>query len=56
MAKAAASGSSPLTWKTGASMNFAMSVQYRLERASCGSLMLKPTWLLITTWTLPPVA
>ena len=49
-----ASGSSPFTWNTGASTIFATSVQYSVERASCGSLIVKPTWLLMTRWTVPP--
>ena len=50
-----ASGSSPLTWKTGARRTRAMSVEYGVERASSG-LVVKPTWLLTMTWTVPPVA
>ncbi len=49
-----ASGSSPFTWKIGASIIFAMSVQYSVERPSFGSVV-KPIWLLTTMWTVPPV-
>ena len=49
-----ASGSSPFTWKIGASIIFATSVQYLVERASPGSVV-KPIWLLMTKWTVPPV-
>src|SRR5205814_6363423 len=37
-----ASGSSPLTWKIGASTILATSVQYSVERASRGSEVVKP--------------
>ena len=49
-----ASGSSPLTWKIGAEIIRAMSVQYRLERDWAGEVV-KPTWLFTTTCTVPPV-
>ena len=49
-----ASGSSPFTWKTGAWTILATSVQYVDERASLGSVV-KPIWLLMTTWMVPPV-
>ena len=42
-----ASGSSAFTWKIGAWMNFAMSVQYSVLRASRGCVV-KPIWLLTT--------
>ena len=42
-----ASGSSALTWKIGASSILATSVQYIVERASRGSEVVKPTWLLM---------
>jgi hypothetical protein len=49
-----ASGSSPFTWKTGAPIIFATSVQYCDEREASGAVV-NPTWLLITTCTVPPV-
>ena len=48
-----ASGSSPFTWKIGACTIFATSVAYSLERLWCGAVV-KPSWLLITRWTVPP--
>ena len=51
----AASGSSPFTWKTGASIILARSVQYSDERASRVSEVVKPIWLLTTMCTVPPV-
>ena len=42
------SGSSALTWKTGAWIIFAMSVAYVEERAACGEVV-NPTWLFTTT-------
>jgi hypothetical protein len=51
----AASGSSPFTWKTGASIIFATSEQYGVERASGGSLVVKPIWLLMMMCTVPPL-
>jgi hypothetical protein len=50
-----ASTSSPLTWKIGASIIFAGSLQYNVERESRGSEIVKPTWLLMITCRLPPV-
>ena len=52
--RATASGSSPLTWKIGALIAFATSVQYVEERDSDGAVV-KPTWLLTTMWIVPPV-
>src|SRR2546423_5975972 len=49
-----ASGSSPLTWKIGAWIIRATSVEYIDERLYSGAVV-KPTWLLTTTWTVPPV-
>ena len=49
-----ASGSSPLTWKIGACTIRATSVQYSDERDDAGEVV-KPTWLLTTTWIVPPV-
>ena len=49
-----ASGSSPLTWNTGAPIIFATSVQYCELRLASGAVV-NPTWLLMTTWTVPPV-
>ncbi|RPK91260.1 hypothetical protein EES46_11045 [Streptomyces sp. ADI98-10] len=49
-----ASGSSPLTWMIGASIMRATSVAYIEEREDSGAAV-KPTWLLITTCTVPPV-
>ncbi|SHW29425.1 Uncharacterised protein [Mycobacteroides abscessus subsp. abscessus] len=42
-----ASGSSPLTWKIGAPIIFAISVQYSVER-ECSGAVVKPIWLLTT--------
>jgi hypothetical protein len=39
---------------SGASIVLATSVQYRVERASSGRVV-KPIWLLTTTWIVPPV-
>ena len=50
----AASGSSPLTWKIGAPIIFATSVQYSEDRESHGEVV-KPIWLLTTMWIVPPV-
>ena len=50
-----ASGSSPFTWNTGASIIFATSLQYGVERASLGRLVVKPIWLFTTICTVPPV-
>ena len=49
-----ASGSSPFTWKIGAWIIRATSVQYTVERLYFGEVV-KPTWLLTITWTVPPV-
>src|SRR3970040_2347111 len=51
-----ASGSSPFTCSTGAPTILATSVQYSVERASWRSLVVKPTWLLITMCSVPPTA
>jgi hypothetical protein len=48
-----ASGSSPFTWKMGAWIIFATSVEYTDERAESG-VVVKPTWLSMTTCTVPP--
>ena len=50
----AASGSSPLTWKIGAPIIFATSVQYSEDRESSGEVV-KPIWLLTMMWIVPPV-
>ena len=50
----AASGSSPLTWKIGAPIIFATSVQYSEDRESDGEVV-KPIWLLTMMWMVPPV-
>ena len=49
-----ASGSSPLTWKIGAWIIRATSVQYVDERDDDGEVV-KPTWLLTIRWIVPPV-
>ena len=49
-----ASGSSPLTWKIGAWIIRATSVEYCELRELLGAVV-KPTWLLTTTWIVPPV-
>ena len=48
------SGSSPLTWRIGAWMVLATSVEYTAERAWVGGVV-KPTWLFTITWIVPPV-
>ena len=48
-----ASGSSPFTWKIGAWTILATSVAYSDERADSGAVV-KPSWLLMTRWTVPP--
>ena len=48
-----ASGSSPLTWKIGAPIIFATSVQYSLDREYSGAVV-KPIWLLTMMWMVPP--
>ena len=48
-----ASGSSPLTWKIGAPIIFATSVQYSLDLENSGAVV-KPIWLLTMTWMVPP--
>ena len=53
--RAQASGSSPLTWKMGAWTILATSVAYTDDRADSG-LVVKPSWLLMTRWTVPPTA
>ena len=55
VASTTASGSSPFTCSTGASIILTTSVQYSVERLSRGSLVVKPIWLLITMCTVPPV-
>jgi hypothetical protein len=55
VASTTASGSSPLTCSTGASIILTTSEQYSVERLSRGSLVVKPIWLLITMCTVPPV-
>ena len=50
----AASGSSPFTWKIGAWIIFATSVQYSLDRDASGAVV-NPTWLLMITCRVPPV-
>ena len=54
IARMHASGSSPLTWKIGACTLLATSVAYVDERADSGPVV-KPIWLLMTTWIVPPV-
>ena len=54
-ASTTASGSSPFTCSTGASIIFTTSVQYEVERESRGSEVVKPIWLLMTMCTVPPV-
>ena len=49
-----ASGSSPLTWKIGAPIIFATSVQYSDDRESLGDVV-NPIWLLTMMWIVPPV-
>ncbi len=49
-----ASGSSPLTWKTGAPIILATSVEYLLDR-ECSGAVVNPTWLLMMRCTVPPV-
>ena len=49
----AASGSSPLTWKIGAPIIFATSVQYSLDR-ECSGDVVNPIWLLTMMWIVPP--
>ena len=49
-----ASGSSPLTWKIGAWIMRATSVEYTLDREYSGAVV-KPTWLFTTMCTVPPV-
>ena len=48
-----ASGSSPFTWKIGAWIILATSVQYSDERADSGEVV-KPSWLLMIRWMVPP--
>ena len=55
VASTTASGSSPFTCSTGASIILTTSVQYSVERLSRGSLVVKPIWLLMTMCTVPPV-
>ena len=55
VASTTASGSSPFTCSTGASIILTMSEQYSVERLSRGSLVVKPIWLLMTMCTVPPV-
>ena len=49
-----ASGSSPLTWKIGAWIIRATSVEYTLDLEYSGAVV-KPTWLFTTMCTVPPV-
>ena len=49
-----ASTSSALTWKIGAATTLATSEQYGDER-ECAGLVVKPIWLLMTIWIVPPV-
>ena len=49
-----ASGSSPLTWKIGAWIIRATSVEYTLDREYSGAVV-NPTWLFTTMCTVPPV-
>src|SRR3569623_1467635 len=55
VAHTTASGSSPLTCNTGASIILTTSVQYSVERESRGSEVVKPIWLLMTICKVPPV-
>jgi hypothetical protein len=48
-----ASGSSPFTWKIGACTVLATSVQYSRAGECCG-LVVKPSWLLMMRWMVPP--
>ena len=54
MVVTAAIGSSPLTWKIGAPSIFATEVQYWLDEPSTGEVV-KPIWLLMMMWIVPPV-
>ena len=54
-ANTTASTSSPFTCRIGASIIFATSLQYSVERTSRRSLVVKPTWLFTTMCTVPPV-
>ena len=49
-----ASTSSAFTWTMGMSKPLAMSLAYRVERLSSGSVV-KPTWLFTMMWMVPPV-
>ena len=49
-----ASGSSPFTWKIGAWIILATSLQYVVDRESTGEVV-KPIWLFTITWIVPPV-
>ena len=49
-----ASTSSALTWMIGQLKPFAMSPAYGVERSSSGSVV-KPTWLSVMRWIVPPV-
>ncbi len=49
-----ASGSSPFTWKIGAPIIFATSVQYSEDR-ECSGEVVNPIWLLTMMWIVPPV-
>ena len=55
MTRTHASGSSPFTWKIGACTILATSVAYTLERPNSGAVV-KPSWLLTTTCTVPPTS
>ena len=54
LTKTTASGSSPFTWNTGASIILATSVGYGEDREFIGEVV-KPIWLLMTKCTEPPV-
>ena len=43
-----------MTWKIGAWIIRATSVEYTEERDEDGAVV-KPTWLLMTIWMVPPV-
>ena len=43
-----------MTWKIGAPIIFATSVQYSEERESLGEVV-NPIWLLTMMWMVPPV-
>ena len=49
-----ASGSSPLTCRIGAWIILATSVQYG-PKSACAATVVKPIWLLMMMWMVPPV-